>query len=324
MQTSPVERVFVGRDAWQAGMHEHLLPLHCEVAEPGSFKCSTVITRLRGNSVAELDVDASTLRNRPARNDESSAESVKVMWQLAGRSHIRQGPNGATLEAGAWTLCDPSREFDISFEQGARCLLMLVPRSQCGGWLLPLDSLSALALPAGGPAHVALAMLTSILRDISHLDEESERTLHESVVALIDRALSAEMKARGMSLQSHRSLRLSRVQAYMLERLADHSLTIDRVAAVFGVSRRSLYNAFAPIGVTPHAFIQNARLDRACALLGHPSWRNAPMAQIATHCGFTDPAHFSRAFHARHGTVPTAWRRTSITHDAQPAAANGR
>jgi transcriptional regulator GlxA family with amidase domain len=112
-----------------------------------------------------------------------------------------------------------------------------------------------------------------------------------------------------MSTQSHHSLLLSRVQAYMLERLADHSLTIDRIATAFGVSRRSLYNVFAPIGVTPHAFIQNARLDRACELLESSSWRNAPMTRIATHCGFADPAHFSRAFHAKHGTHPTAWRR---------------
>jgi AraC-like DNA-binding protein len=152
-------------------------------------------------------------------------------------------------------------------------------------------------------------MLSAILRDVTRLDEISERTLHESIVSLIDHALDDEMETRGMATQSHRSLRLSRVQAYMLERLADHSLTIERIAAAFGVSRRSLYNVFAPVGVTPHAFIQNARLDRACELLERPSWRNAPMTRIATQCGFADPAHFSRAFHAKHGTHPTAWRR---------------
>jgi AraC family transcriptional regulator, positive regulator of tynA and feaB len=60
--------------------------------------------------------------------------------------------------------------------------------------------------------------------------------------------------------------------------------------------------------VTPHAFIRSAKLDRACALLHQPAGRKNSVAGIARQCGFADPAHFSRAFHARHGVAPTAWR----------------
>jgi hypothetical protein len=175
----PFELVFSGRDAWQAGLQQHLLALQCSVAEPQTFKCNAIIARLYGNTVAELRVDASRLQRR-ASDANSAADQVQVMWQLTGRSRVRQGPNGATLEAGTWTLFDPAREFEIEFEHGSRCLLLLVPQAQCGGWLSPLDALSALALPAGGPAHVALAMLSAVLREVTRLDEVSERTLHES------------------------------------------------------------------------------------------------------------------------------------------------
>ncbi|HEX4232964.1 MAG TPA: helix-turn-helix domain-containing protein [Caldimonas sp.] len=57
--------------------------------------------------------------------------------------------------------------------------------------------------------------------------------------------------------------------------------------------------------------IQNARLDRACALLEEPTASSVPVAAIARECGFSDPAHFSRAFRARHKLAPTAWRRRS-------------
>jgi AraC family transcriptional activator of tynA and feaB len=307
MQTPPLELVFKNREDWRAGLRHHLLPLDCSVVDPQSFQCHVVVARLRGNAVAELQVDASRLVRRAVDIDGERA-FVKILWQLASRSRVRQGPNKATLEAGTWTLCDPGREYTIELDRGARILMMLVPRAQCPGWLSSLNVLSARALPAGGPAHIAMAALAAMLHNVAHLDAESENTLHESVVALIERALTVEMGLRGLGAQPERPIRLPQVHDYILGHLADTRLNVGRVANVFGVSRRSLYNIFAPSGVTPHAFIQGAKLNRACDLLNHPASHHTSVAGIARQCGFADPAHFSRAFHARHGVPPTAWR----------------
>jgi AraC-like DNA-binding protein len=300
--------LFRNRDEWYVGLRRHLLPLDCSVADPHSFQCKAVVGRLRGNTVAELRVDASRIARRTADIDAGERGLVKVLWQLAGRSRVQQGPNSATLEVGFWTLCDPGREYAIELDKGARFLLLLVPRTQCPGWLPSLSVLAGRALPTGGPAHIAMAALAAMLRDVVQLDPASEQTLHESVVALIEQALVNELGQRGLEAQPERSIHLPHVQAYILAHLADMGLNAGRVATVFGVSRRSLYNLFAPSGVTPHAFIQGARLDRACALLGHPNWHKASVAGVAKQCGFPDPAHFSRAFHARHGMSPTVWR----------------
>jgi AraC family transcriptional regulator, positive regulator of tynA and feaB len=308
MQTPPLELVFKNRDDWHAGLRRHILPLDCCVAEPQSFQCHAVVARLCGNTVAELRVDASRLVRRAADIDGGEDGFIKILWQLASRSRIQQGPNSALLEAGTWTICDPGREYTIELDRGARVLLLLVPRSQCPGWLSALNVLSARALPAGGPAYIAMAALAAMLRNVAHLDAESESTLHESVVALIERALAIEMGSRGLGAQPERPIHLPQVQDYILGHLGDTRLNVGRVASIFGVSRRSLYNIFAPSGVTPHTFIQTAKLDRACDLLNQPSSRHTSVAVIARQCGFADPAHFSRAFHARHGVAPTAWR----------------
>ena len=300
--------VFNGRDEWQAGLQQHLLPLHCVPADPQRFKSNAVIARLCGNTLAEIRVDASRLMRRGLDAENGNGGPVKLMWQLAGRSRVRQGPNSATLSAGSWTICDAGREYVVEFEQSARCLLFVVPRSQCTGWLAALDALAAQSLSAGGSAHIARTMLVSLLGEGADLDGRSERALHDSVVALVEHALKLELERRGMSPQTRRSVDFARVQAYVLDHVGDKALTVERVAAVFGVSRRNLYNVFASVGMTPHTFIQDARLDRARALLRDPGWRNAPIARVAEQCGFADAAHFSRAFHARHGAAPNAWR----------------
>jgi AraC family transcriptional regulator, positive regulator of tynA and feaB len=308
MQTPPLELVFNGRDDWQVGLRRHFLPLGCSVADPLSFQCHAVVARLCGNTVAELRVDASRLVRRAVDIDGGEGGFIKILWQLAGRCRVQQGANRATLEAGTWTICDPGREYTIELDRGARFLLLLVPRAQCPGWLSSLNALSARALPPGGPAHIAMAALAAMLRDAAQLDTQSATTLHESVVALIERALMIEMGSRGLGAQPRRQVALPQVQDYILNHLNDTRLSVGRVANVFGVSRRSLYNLFAPSGVTPHAFIQEAKLNRACDLLNQPTSRQTSVAGIARQCGFADPAHFSRAFHARHGVAPTAWR----------------
>ena len=166
-------------------------------------------------------------------------------------------------------------------------------------------------LPAGGPAHIASAALAAMLRDTARLDAGSQATLHETVVVLVERALALALQSHGIEAGPERALQLPRVQTYILEHLSDHRLTVDKLASVFGMSRRSLYNIFGPSALTPHAFIRNARLDRACKLLGPSNGRRTPVAHVARQCGFADPAHFTRAFHARHGLAPSAWRDSS-------------
>ena len=309
MHTLPLKLHFQGRDEWHAGLRQYLLPLDCSVANSRIFQCSAIVGRLNGNTVAELRADESRIVRR--RGDISSgqhAEYVKILWQLAGRSRIEQGPHRSTLDAGSWTICDPGREYAIEFDKGANFLLILMPRAQCPGWVSAMSLLSARALPAGGPALIARAALAAMLRDNVLPDAESQAVLHETVVLLVERALALALEPHGLEVEAERSLRLPQVQTYILQHLSDHTLTVDKLATVLGVSRRSLYNVFLPSELTPHAFIQNARLDRACKLLGQSNGRKIPVAEVARQCGFADPAHFSRAFHVRHGVAPRAWR----------------
>jgi AraC-like DNA-binding protein len=317
------ELVFNGRDESQAGFQAHLLALQCGPVDPQSFRCNVVITRLGGNTVADLRIDAARLSRRDSDIALGGGDRVLVIWQLAGRSRIRQGPNQSALEVGTWTVCASGREFSIDFEQSARCLLILVPRSQCAGWLAAVDALAAMALPASGPVQIAKSILVSLLKDPAELDGRSERALHDSMVALIGHALNGEMERRGLSAQARRSVDFEQVRAYVLDRIADQALTVERVAAAFGMSRRSLYKVFAPVGVTPHNFIQSAKLERASALLSDPDWRHAPIVRIAEQCGFADAAHFSRAFHAHHGAAPNAWRDSGAEKQAHSPGRTG-
>lgn len=66
-------------------------------------------------------------------------------------------------------------------------------------------------------------------------------------------------------------------------------------------------------GMSPHAYLIELRITRACELMLHT---DQPLAQIALACGLCDQAHLTRLFRRRHGQTPAAWRRGQLSAPA--------
>ena len=82
--------------------------------------------------------------------------------------------------------------------------------------------------------------------------------------------------------------------------------TVDSLAASAGMSRSRFCSHFnAAYDCTPKAFVQTARLAAAARML-----RNSrlPVKAIAASVGYSSRSHFSRAFQAKFGLDPTAFR----------------
>jgi AraC family transcriptional regulator len=63
-------------------------------------------------------------------------------------------------------------------------------------------------------------------------------------------------------------------------------------------------------GLPPHAWVMRRRMERAQALMLTTS---AKLSEIATSCGMTDQAHFTRRFQRVAGETPYVWRRRRCT-----------
>lgn len=94
--------------------------------------------------------------------------------------------------------------------------------------------------------------------------------------------------------------------------LASPDLSPDWLADAAGVSRTVLYRAFRSTGGVMHR-VWEKRLEAIRLALEDPLETRA-LARLASEHGFKDPAHLSRAFRARFGESPRAWRRTRGAH----------
>jgi AraC family transcriptional regulator len=64
------------------------------------------------------------------------------------------------------------------------------------------------------------------------------------------------------------------------------------------------------VGLAPHAWLLQARVEHAMTLLRQ---RDQSLAEIALACGFVDQSHFTRVFVRRVGLTPGSWRRVTMS-----------
>jgi AraC family transcriptional regulator len=98
------------------------------------------------------------------------------------------------------------------------------------------------------------------------------------------------------------------VRMVMEERLAE-PLLLQELASVAGLSVSQFSRQFkARTGLAPHRFLLGLRVDEACRMLRSDT---APIADIASRCGFSHQEHLTRVMRAHLGTTPGALRRGS-------------
>jgi len=140
-------------------------------------------------------------------------------------------------------------------------------------------------------------------------DGAADLALDESLLAAFALALARHAEApavraglaRGAARESGP---VARALAYLDAHYAD-TVRLDALAEAAGIPRTRLIRAMRrETGLTPHAWLADRRVRAAQAMLR----AGAAPAQAAAACGFCDQSHLNRAFKARIGVTPGAFR----------------
>jgi len=102
--------------------------------------------------------------------------------------------------------------------------------------------------------------------------------------------------------------KLRRATEYINDNLRE-SLALKDIARTVSMSPYHFAHVFKQtVGVTPHHYVIERRIEKAKSLLRDTAW---PVTQIAQQVGYTNPSHFSTVFQRFTGHSPRAYR-----HDA--------
>jgi AraC-like DNA-binding protein len=154
---------------------------------------------------------------------------------------------------------------------------------------------------------VPRARLPSVAHTLSVLETGRSLLARQSALAellleldgLISADALAPAREPGASASVCRARELLRAQL-------ESPPSLDELSAASGANKFVLLRRFKrELGITPHAYVVALRLDHARELLA----RGVHVADVAARLGFSDQAHFTRAFRKSLGWTPARYAR---------------
>lgn len=305
-------------DYWRHVTSQAFVPLDVRTEQAPHDFHGRVLSRYGGGAWAShLTSTSGDAHRTPNLIRRSDAGVYKVQVQIDGRLIGTQDDREALLAPGDLLIYDTTRPYATgpvprraSEAQPFSLLALMIPHA-----LLPLGPNDVGRLTATrisgrrGLGRLISRMLTQMACDLDEYEPAELVCAMTATLDLLTTAIAGQLELSTLVPTHTRSRALlSQTHAFIEDRLADPDLSPSSVAAAHHVSLRSLQKLFEEQGTSVAAWIRQRRLERCRRDLLDPRSRADPVQAIARRWGFTDPAHFSRAFRAAYGAPPGDYR----------------
>ncbi|MHC9236172.1 AraC-like ligand-binding domain-containing protein [Pseudooceanicola sp. 502str34] len=258
--------------------------------------------------IVSTDIEVSRTEAQIASGD----DWYEVNLQVEGTTAFAQGGRDVIARPRTMLLYDSRQPYRMLFEGHYRQLSLKVPRQALRDRVPGIDLLIARPIPAETLPGRFLYDFATTLCDLGQEGQAQAFAgrIEAHVIDLLATALSG--LGEGVPLSAGRQAQLGRVKSHVLAQLDDPDLTPAAIAQAQQISLRSLYELFEGEPHQVAQWIKLQRLDRIRADLCDPLQQGLPITTIALKRGFKDFSHFSRAFRARYGISPRAFRKSQL------------
>jgi AraC-like DNA-binding protein len=301
----------VGRhyDAWRENICRNFCRVDAEPSAGDRIVCKVEIVQIASLALATAGgTSGRFVRTRDLLSD--SSDDFILFGATSGTVHVRRQDRTVELPQAQMWLSDLTVESAVTFNDGNQFMTIRIPRRE----LLSIcpHAESRLATPLlGNPGirEIIARYFALSAETATSLDATGQQLTARHMIDLVALLLRTDRDETRLAAQrGYSEARLQLIQAEVLERLHDSSLTIASIAEHFGLSPKQVQRLFERIGATFTEFVLEQRLLAARRLLSSAGSRNEKIAAIAYTVGFGDLSYFNRAFRGRFGMTPSDWR----------------
>ena len=229
-----------------------------------------------------------------------------------GDAIVAQDGRQTSVVAGDIVLVDPLRPLRIE-ANAMRVNSVNVCAEQMKTVVPQVDGLTSIALKSDyGPGAILRSMLDELFRVGANLDDGMSNRIADAVPHVVAAAL-ASLPAAGQAVPSRlEAYHRERIREVIRSNLRDPNLGPRSVARAVGLSPRHVHQLFGDKSMTLMRWIWVQRLTHCREELAMASLRHRTIGEIAYGWGFSNQAHFSRAFRAHFGQSPRTFRQQSL------------
>lgn len=226
-----------------------------------------------------------------------------------------------TLMAQDCVLLNPDNPIRIQRDDPVMGVDLLLPRKLLDEFIVQHASDAASAVEVPDQAVVNDLLLSTMARELAvqaDLQLQGGNPAMDLYADTLGHAIAARLVAHHSNFASRRVRKVldekvrevppavPRAREYIHAHLG-RRLTLAEIADVACLSPYHFARIFKnAVGVPPHVYLMEQRVQRASTLLLKT---NAPIAAVANECGFGSQSHFSTAFRKRMGVTPSVYRK---------------
>jgi AraC-like DNA-binding protein len=292
---------------WVDTICDRFLQLEIDTPLRNRFKASLDQTDLGPATANFIHADIQQVRRTRAKISRTSAPIHVLLHLRAGYMDFRQLGREARVGPGESIFIDGTEPYELECPQPTSALALRLPANWLTRWLARPEQLAARRFGAGGWSGALCAALASL--DVESCDQLAlaRDQVAEQLVSLLTLAVGT----RPPAAPNGQSRVFERLMHTLKGRFHETDLTLAAVAAEHGISKRTLYYAFAEAGTTFVHELMSLRLQRAHQLLSDTRDDDLSITEVAARCGFNDPSHFARRFRQQYGIAPAQLRRSA-------------
>lgn len=211
--------------------------------------------------------------------------------------------DGADIRSSAGSIHfrDLSRP-SVSRAETIDLVTLMIPRMAAPLWMRD-GGVHGLSISPENPMGKLLAGHLCLLAETApNLTHGEGAAAIEAALLITERAVGRRGPVSPEQMSAIHATVRRQATRYMHQRLLDPRLTVQDIARAAGVSRTTLFRAFAPGGL--RRYMLDLRLDRARSALSGRDPRRQTVAEVAYRHGFASAAHFTRLYRERFGHAP--------------------
>lgn len=225
----------------------------------------------------------------------------KIGVQLEGTGLLVQEQRETLLEPGSLAIYSTDRPYSLTFGGASRTFVMMFPSRMLDLPHRAIGELTATPLgSAGGMGGLVGSYLVSLAERLDLIEGPTGDRVARNAVELAATMLSNELAAGRIEINPRERL-FTEITRFIDAHLRSPDLDPATIAAAHFISPRYLHSLFHENDTTVSTWVRRRRLDECRIRLGDPAFDDRAISSIAAEWGFTDAAHFSRAFRAEFG-----------------------
>ena len=259
----------------------------------------TTVSRLK---LCQIEASQHRIAHTVASAGLSEHPYVKILFQTHGISYFEQDGRHIEIAPGDCLAYDVSCPHTIISPAHTRHEVVVVPKDLLQERGFRLAKMSACKLSARtGTGRIAHDFVHAAFDEAAKLSPYNAVGVADS---LIDLLLLPLREADTMFDRGGAEATYVRAQFFIREHLRDPDLSIDRISAALGCTKRYLHMLFSDRGMTVSDYIWRTRLQNCRHELETQAGKT--ITDVAFSWGFSSSSHFSRVFRKYFGIVPSS------------------